>query len=366
MKYLDQEKLAINIQNRARADLEACNIGGSSVLVAQGDEILFKEHFGDEEIFRPSDDSLFRIASMTKPITAVAIMILKDRELLSLEDDVARFYGKFFSMRLMDGQETPEKIKIKHLLTHTSGIGSGEAWTEANKKMTEEDRSTVEKFVDFWTEQPLAFVPGSQQAYSAVAAFSVLTGIVQKITDMPFSDFLKKEIFDPCHMKDTTFEPTEEQWRRLVPMHDKQNGKNAVRKTVEHCVFEGYPTQNYLGGGGLISSLSDYLNFAKMLMGGGAFAGNRILSEDSVKEMSQPLVPRSTDFWGYSVRVVAEEGRPLPRGSYGWSGAYGSHFWIDPSNKIIGIYMKNSRFDGGSGAKTSKNFEKDVYSCLSE
>ena len=83
-------------------------------------------------------------------------------------------------------------------------------------------------------------------------------------------------------------------------------------------------------------------------------------------EIARPRVKRNTDYWGYGVRVVADEGRVLPIGSYGWSGMYGSHFWIDPSNKIIGIYMKNSRFDGGSGAKTSRNFEKDVYFCLSE
>ena len=117
---------------------------------------------------------------------------------------------------------------------------------------------------------------------------------------------------------------------------------------------------------GLLSSISDYLNFAEMLLNGGNFEGNRIISEKAVAEISMPQYrKRIEEAWGLGVRVITDEKyNSLPVGTYGWSGAYGTHFFIDPENQIIGIYMKNSKYDGGSGAVTSKNFEVDVYSSL--
>ena len=132
------------------------------------------------------------------------------------------------------------------------------------------------------------------------------------------------------------------------------------------CVFENYSTSNFLGGVGVLSGAQDYLNFAQMLLDGGVFEGKRVNSEASVAEISKPQVFESpNEWWGLGVRVITGEQKDvLPTGVYGWSGAYGSHFWIDPSNQITGVYMKNSRHDGGAGAVTSRNFEKDVYACL--
>ncbi len=374
MKQLDRAKLLRSIENRVILDLLDCNVGGASILVAQDGEIVYQELFGTSDLKETaiSDGTLFRLASMTKPITAVATMILVERGLLSLEDTVDRFYPSFSSVSVRneqgDMESTDKKITIRSILTHSSGIGSGAVWTEAAGKMTQEDIADVESFVEFLSKQPLSFVPETKQEYSGVGAFSVLTGIIQQITRQPYAEFLKKEIFDPCRMKDTTFEPTEEQWGRLIEMHDKVEDQNVRGKTYEGCVFERFPTRNYLGGAGLISSMEDYLNFARMLLNGGVFDGVRVLSEASAAEISRPQVfKRAEEAWGLGVRVITEEKKgSLPMGAYGWSGAYGCHFWIDPANRVIGIYMKNSRYDGGSGAITSRNFEKDVYSALIE
>jgi CubicO group peptidase (beta-lactamase class C family) len=264
--------------------------------------------------------------------------------------------------------DTISKITVRQLLTHSSGIGSGAAWERSVKKMSAEDIDNVESFVAFLSKEPLSFLPGTKQEYSGIGAFSVLTGIIQKITGETYAEFLKKEIFEPCQMRNTTFVPSAEQWERVIEMHDKQDGKSKVGKTYEGCVFENIPTQNYLGGAGLISCANDYLNFAQMLLNGGIFDGKRVLSEASVSRISKPrILFTAKEWWGLGVRVISDsqEGE-LPIGSYGWSGAYGTHFWIDPSNRIIGVYMKNSRYDGGSGAVTSKNFETDVYFSLKE
>lgn len=369
MKHLLSDCLAKKIEKRAAEDLAASNIGGASVLVCQSNEIVYQNHFGtvlpmSEE--RVSDQTLFRLASMTKPITAAAAMILIDRGVLSLDDTVERFYPSFSSMtvREADGQLMPtmRKITVENLLTHTSGIGSGVVWLDSVSQMKDADVADVDTFVEFLSSQPLSFRPFAKQEYSGVGAFSVLTGIIQKLTDMSYEDFLKKELFAPCDMTDTTFSPSEEQWKRLITMHDRVDGQSQIGKTYDGCVFEFFPPRNALGGAGLISSLRDYFHFAQMLLGGGEYGGNRILSPRAVREMSSPrVIKKEHESWGLSVRVIHDEGHAtLPCGSYGWSGAYGTHFWIDPSNEVIAIYMKNSRYDGGSSAKTAANFECDV------
>jgi CubicO group peptidase (beta-lactamase class C family) len=153
-------------------------------------------------------------------------------------------------------------------------------------------------------------------------------------------------------------------------MHAKSEGKSVPGWVNEGCTFEDFPSTHYLGGAGLVSSLDDYSNFARMLLAGGEFGGERIIAQESVKLMSSALIPweiMPTNWsWGLSVRVITKPDTHLPVGTYGWSGAYGSHFWIDPENEITAVYMKNSRHDGGSGAVTSYNFELDVYSSFED
>ena len=372
MKRLMKAELAQGIEQRAAADLALGNIGGASVLVAQDGEVLYKNHFGTADLCEApiTDNTLFRLASMTKPITAVAAMILVERGLLSLEDTVDRYYPSFYPVRVRnaDGSRTPtdKKVTIKNILTHSAGILSGVVEKETASAITDADRSCVESYVDFILRQPLSFVPGTAQEYSGTGAFSVLTGIIQKITGMPYGEFLKKEIFDPCDMQDTTFEPSFAQWDRLIAMHNKKEGKSVVGKTNAGCVFTNIPARNHLGGAGLISSLGDYYNFAQMLLGGGEFNEKRILSAESIALLSSPQFPKREEVaWGLGVRVIIDEKLSgLPYKTFGWSGAYGTHFWIDPQNRIIAIYLKNSHYDGGSGAITAKNFEKDVYAAL--
>ncbi|MBR3680445.1 MAG: beta-lactamase family protein [Clostridia bacterium] len=371
MRKIDAKRLSSAIEARTENDLSLCNIGGASVLVAQGGEVLYRKVFGFADLAGRELDgkTLFRLASMTKPITAVATLILAERGLLSLSDTVDKFYPAFRNLSLYEKGEIIDisgKITIENILTHTSGIGSGAAWTYVNRLSTPERVATVDKYTDFLSHQPLSYIPGTKQEYSGIASFSILTGIIQSVSGMDYLDLLKKEIFLPCEMTDTTFLPSEEQWQRLCQMHNRVMGENAVGRTFDGCVFENIPAQNYLGGAGLVSSVSDYFSFARMLMGGGVLNNRRILSEKSVKLMSSPHYPSEAgEHWGLGVRVVSGDKKaPLPIGSYGWSGAYGTHFWIDPENEIIAIYMKNSRFDGGSHAKTGRNFEIDVYSAL--
>ena len=172
-------------------------------------------------------------------------------------------------------------------------------------------------------------------------------------------------------MVDTTFVLNGEQQSRLVDMHTRIDGENAVRNMPEGCVFEDYPSTHYLGGAGLVSTLSDYVKFAKMLLNKGKTDTGAILSEETFNQLCTPQVSKEimpgNISWGLGVRVITENSYPyLPVGSFGWSGAYGSHFWVDPVNKLFAVFMKNSSVDGGSGNESAENFEKAVYSSSAE
>ena len=374
MKHLDIKLLAKNIESRVENDLKENNVSGVSLIVKQSGETVYKGHFGmtsPENDIPVSDTTIFRLASMTKPIMGFAIMILADRGLLSIDDNIDKYFPEFSKPYMLDEngdkKYVSEKITVKHLLTHTSGIGSGPVWVASLKNITKKDKSTVADFVGFIAKQPLSYIPGTHSEYSGVAAFSILTAIAEKVAETDIESFLKSELFMPCGMCDTTFVPTEEQWSRVITKHNKKDGKSVIGNFHDGCVFESYPTTNPLGGAGLVSTLSDYTKFADMLYNRGVANGKRIVSEKSFELFSTPQIPESVKLgnqrWGLSVRVITDRNR-LPVGSFGWSGAYGTHFWVDPENEIVAVYMKNSNFDGGSGAITASNFEKDVMSAL--
>ena len=149
-------------------------------------------------------------------------------------------------------------------------------------------------------------------------------------------------------------------------MHTRTNGESVAFEMPKDCIFETIPVTHYLSGAGLASTLHDYCNFAKMLLHRGQAEDKRILKEETVRMMGTPHVyKRATESWGLGVRVITGNSYPyLPEGSFGWSGAYGSHFWIDPTNQIFAILMKNSKIDGGAGNESARNFEQAVYTAL--
>ena len=369
MKILDREKLAQNIEKVALYDLDNHNVFGSSYYVYQNGETLFKKHYGKvgpDDSAGVNDNTIFRLASMTKPITSFAVLILIDRGLISLDDKISKFLPEFEDIHVItaDGKDlgkTKTPITILHCLTHTSGIGSGKA-----VELSNDDVKTVSATLKRFVEAGLDFEPFTWCAYSSIAAHDVLSVIVEKVTGIDFEEFLKKEIFEPCDMTDTTFSPTEEQWKRLITMHNKVQGVSGPSRMPEGCIFERFPCEHKLAGAGLVSTLKDYTNFARMLLNKGEFNNKRLVSEKTFEKYATPYVPTTiktgADNWGLSVRIVTgEEYGNLWVGSYGWSGAYGPHFWVDPANNMCAVFMKNSRFDGGAGNASSRRFEEAVF-----
>lgn len=377
MSKSDITILKSNIEKAARYDFENNKVFGSAYCVIRGSEVIYKKCFGTVSAYSTqpvTENTIFRMASMTKPITAAAILILVQRGLLSLDDKVSRFLPGFRDIHitqitqngLTDLGKAQNEITVCNLLTHTSGIGS-EPLKE--QKMTYQDKISTESAVEFYSKIGLDFEPGTKQQYSPFAAFDVLASIIEKVSLTDYRSFLKREIFEPCGMINTTFTPTREQWDKMIAMHNKADGRSSDEKMPGDCVFADFPITHYLGGAGLVSTLADYSAFAKMLLNNGKTPTKQIIGEDTLRLMRTPSVSEkimpSSERWGLGVRVIADEAyEDLPVGAFGWSGAYGTHFWIDPENSIAAVYMKNSLFDGGAGNESARNFEKAVKASL--
>ncbi len=373
---LDAKRVKENIEKRVSDDVSSGRVGGAAMLVKQDEKVIYKGFFGTADGERAIDDNtVFRLASMTKPITCVAIMKQIEKGLVSLDDPLDKFIPEYAEMEI--GRPSGDdieivgraqgRIKILHLLTHTSGVGCGELGAALSKRFPLKGGYNIADIAKEYSAFPISFEPFTAQAYSGKVGFDLLARVVEITSDMPYDEFLKKEIFEPLGMKDTTFTPSSEQWERAACMHNFVDGKAVFYPVDREHIFGDHPLTYFCGGAGLVSTLTDYEKFADMLLSCGvANNGERILSEDTVSLMRTVAVPDSimpgNQKWALSMRVILEPtyGR-LPVGTYGWSGAYGTHFWVDPENRVVAVYMKNSFYDGGSGAKTAANFEKDVY-----
>lgn len=371
MEILDKELLERKIDEIALFDLENNNVFGASYFVYQNGDIVLKKHYGITGNGGDMDgDALFRLASLTKPITATAMLILEERGLISLKDRVSKYIPEFRHLHIKSNEngtdmgETETEPTILSLLAHASGFG-----ISSGIQLSEKERASISDTLKYFIDKGLRFEPFKGQAYSAYAAYDALAAIAEKVTGEDYGEFIKREIFEACGMKNTTFSPTDEQWKNIVKMHNRVNGENAAAETVEGCIFEDFPCEHKLAGAGLISSLDDYAQFIKMLLHKGQTDSGRIMSAETADKMDIPYVPKEVmpgkENWGLGVRIIVDDSyKPLPIGSFGWSGAYGAHFWIDRENDICALYMKNSQFDGGAGNKSACRFEKAVYEAL--
>lgn len=379
MRRLNPELLRKNIEKTVNGDIESGRVGGAAVKVMQNGKTLYRADFGYSDCDNKtplSSDTIFRLASMTKPITAVAILIQVSRGLVDLFDPVYKFLPEYAELDLGALDENKQivrtgkarnTVRVIHLVTHSSGIGCFELGDMQLAQMKPENKQSIATVVDYFANAAISFEPYTAQMYSPVVGFDILARIVEITSGMPYREFVKKEIFTPLGMADTTCVPTDEQWARVISMHNYVDGKGVSADVGSRYIFGGFPLTYNCGGAGIASTVEDYSRFASMLLSGGEYNGVRILPESLARSMSIPHLPETVmpyhEIWGLSVRVIVGE-NTLPVGSYGWSGAYGTHFWIDPENKIVAIYMKNSYYDGGADASTARRFESDVMNCF--
>jgi CubicO group peptidase (beta-lactamase class C family) len=363
---LSSERLK-RVSDLMQRHIAAKTFAGAVSLVARNGRIAYFETHGlmDLDTKKPMQrDAIFRIMSMTKPVVGVAVMMLVEEGKVRLADPVSKFIPDLQGLSAVvlnsDGRVAPapsgsvvaampgrivpadREVTVRDLLTHTSGLMSGGMSASSNNDVMPKAGETVAQIMPRLKKVPLDFQPGTRWAYSGQFGFDVLLRVVEVASGMPFDQFARQRIFDPLGMRDTTFYPMDAN-PRLATLYEQASG--ALRKASNPAFMNGV----YLsGGGGLYSTAEDYLQFASMLLNRGQLDGKRLLSTRGVDVMSSVFAPDTLpgrlagEGYGLGVRVVdnpAARNTYLSKGSFGWSGAFNTHFFIDPTERIIGMFM---------------------------
>jgi len=373
---LSSERLAF-IDRMIERRIAAGEIAGAVTIVARNGKVAHHSAKGvvDLESKQPMRTStIFRIASMTKPVTGVAIMMLVEEGKLRLNDPVSRYIPEFKGQKVavaapgtpaggrggrgaQGGQGTPapppqfttvaatREITIKDLLTHVSGLGSGAMGNSEIDKVARKEGETLAQYIPRLGTTSLEFQPGSRWTYSPGAGFETLGRIVEIASGLPLDQFFRQRIFDPLGMKDIAFWPTEAQWTRVASVY--QRGANGLTKQTPANDTNSRGIY-FRASGGLYSTAEDYIPMGVMLANMGEFNGKHLLGRKTVEMMSAAHVLDTLpgrpagEGYGLSVRVVTDHtrrGTMLSDGTYGWTGAQGTHFFVDPKEKLVGVLM---------------------------
>lgn len=334
-------------------------ISGAVTAVSRKGKLVHFEAHGlmDIESKKPmTKDALFHLASTTKPVTAVAILILMEEGKLHLTDPVSKYIPEFREMKVAVKAESGEVtlvpaqrgITIHDLLTHTSGLGAGGAGNAEFQKVmkTRQPTDTLASFIPRLGAVPMDYQPGAQWRYSGLAGFDTLGRIVEIASGMKFDEFLRNRLFLPLGMTNTWFAVPESEAARRVTIYRRT--VNGLEKMPARPQIGGpnYPS----GAGGLTSTASDYLKFAQMLCNGGTLNSKRILSPWTVDLMMSNNVgdlfngqigrpPKGMGFGlGGEVVVSAVDAKlRKPDGSFGWDGAFGTYWYVNRKHQIAAV-----------------------------
>ena len=370
---LSSERLA-RIRTLMKSHIDARDISGAVTLVARRGKVVHFEAQGmaNIEAGTPMQTStLFRIASMTKPVAAVSILMLMEEGRLLLSDPVSKYIPEFKNPKVATWRlpndpagagtmlvPAAREITIRDLLTHTSGLANGSAGPagEYVRRANLPQGGSLAERVKRLAALPLNFQPGSQWEYSPGTGFDALGRIVEIQSGMNLAQFFKTRVFDPLGMKDTFFDIPAARAGDVVVTYDKNaTGLRASTPAASASAGATPAGEYYSAAGGLTSNAADYLQFCQMLLNGGQLNGVRLISRKTVELMTADATP-GLDLrnylggeqvlqgygFGLSVRVRrnnGENGWLGTPGDYGWAGARGTYFWIDPKEELIGIMM---------------------------
>ena len=351
-------------------------IAGAVTAVVGKDRVFHLETtgFADVAAKRPmKPDTLFWIASMTKPVTGVAILMLQDEGKLSVSDPVAKYLPEFGALKTPSGK--PANLTITQILTHTSGLA------EATGPAAQQAR-TLADLVPLWLAAPMQYEPGTRWRYTQ-SGINAAARIVEVVSGMTFDAFTQKRIFDPLGMKDSTFYPTDEQRTRLATAYAKNKETGALEPVPPRSDF-GSRNRPPQGNVGLYSTVPDYARFARMLLNGGTLDSRRYLSDAALKLLSTPQTGdlptgffqdetygnRGTNYgWGIGTCVLRTPhdgvAAVLSPGTYGHGGAWGTQAWIDPVKGAGYVLMvQRSNFPNSDASDVRRVFQEAAAGAL--
>jgi CubicO group peptidase (beta-lactamase class C family) len=346
------------VHSAVQAAVDAHDISGAVTVVVTKDKVLDLEATGLADIARAEPmrpDSLFWIASMTKPITAVAVLMLQDEGKLRVTDPIAKYIPEFAYLKTPSGK--PANLTIAQVMTHTSGLG------EANREASARAH-TLADLIPAFLAAPMQYEPGTKWKYTQ-SGINTAARIVEVVSGMSFDVFVQQRIFDPLGMKDTTFYPSKKPAAHLVVAYMKDKATGALVVDLPSATF-GQVSRPPTGNGGLFSTGPDYARFCQMLLGGGVFGGKRYLSPEAIKLMTTVQTgDLPTGFmqgresgnygtnygWGIGTCILRAPhpgvAAMLSPGTFGHGGAWGTQAWMDPV-RGVGYVLMVQRTDFGN------------------
>ena len=367
--------------------------GGVALLVRNG-KIAYYKAAGYNDIAGKTPllkDNIFRIASQTKAITSVAIMMLFEEGKLLLDDPVSKYIPAFKKQMVLDkfnaqdsGYTTvpaKKEITIRELLTHTSGLGYAQIGSrEANAIYAKNDitagigvtKSTLLEAMNRLGKLPLMHQPGERFTYGLNT--DLLGCLVEVISGSTLNDFFKTRIFTPLGMKDTYFFVPEEKAGRLVNLYAEDSLghlKKSDGNMLNGPTVVNYPLMKnsyYSGGAGLSSTIYDYAVFLQMLLNGGRYDGRQLLSRNSVRMMTMNQIgdlSLGANKFGLGFQVVTEKGSagvPAQEGTFSWGGAFATSYWVDPKEKMVMLFYR--QLQGGTHGDVVEKFRAMAYAAL--
>ena len=364
-------KRLTRVNERMQSYIDDGKLAGALTMLARRNEVFHLQTYGVQAIescVPVERDTIFRLYSMTKPITSVAVMMLYEEGHFSLDDPVGKFIPDFANMQVFDGmgetgmrlvgQDRP--ITIRHLLMHTSGLSYGLHRDTPIDAMYHEARiadadSTLKEVMERLAKIPLVNQPGARWRYSMSS--TVLGYLVEVISGQPFDEFLHNRLFTPLAMDDTSFFVPEGKLHRLATAYVPSRGGGITPHEGSVTTRHKKPHSMKSGGAGLVSTAPDYLRFCQMMLNGGALDDKRLLSPKTVQMMVsdhltddfKPYIVEDrmaayTNGCGFGlgfsvVNDIAQHGIPGSNGMYSWFGAASCYFWIDPAEELIAILM---------------------------
>ena len=350
-------------------------VAGAVTVVVSKDRVLGVECAGLADLAsqRPmTPDAMFWIASMTKPLTAAALLMLQDEGRLRVTDPVAKYLPEFEGLKTPSGR--PANLTIQQVMTHTSGLGEADA---AGAKAAR----TLADLVPLWLAAPMQYEPGEKWEYTQ-SGINVGARIVEVVSGQSFDGFLKTRLFEPLGMKDTTFYPEPDQRSRLATAYTK-NAETGVLEPVPPLAGFGSPDRPPQGHAGLYSTAGDYARFCQMLLGGGQREGRVYLSPEAVRLMKTPLTgelptgflqgekqgSRGANYgWGIGACVLrsphAGVAAMLSAGTFGHGGLWGTQAWVDPVRGVAYVLMVQRANTNGDASEVRRVFQQAASDAL--
>ena len=371
--------------------VDSGEVVGASALVYEKNKEVYYNAFGyaDREAKKSMDrGTLVRIYSMTKPITGVALMQLYEKGAFQLDDPLSKYAPEFAHMQVYKGVDAagnlllePAKrpITIRELTRHTAGFAIGTELPGLREQVRNADplnpRNTLSEMAKKLASLPLLFHPGDQWAYGP--SVDVQAFLVERISGIPFDEYLRRNIFEPLGMKDTRYVVPQNDRKRLAALYRRSETGSLIRVSDEEDRFNAKDWPLKPGGFGLTSTLDDYMTFARMLVNGGALGNTRILKPETVKLMatnqlsdtvSQRMWLPSKGQVGFGIDFAVRLRPPSSAaenngvvGEFFWDGAASTLFWVDPVHALTAVlFVQVMPFNG----KVHKRFRDAVYGSV--